>query len=110
MEEEVKDEFIGFRITREDMEKVQQKAHMSGQKIADWCRSAVLSEAQKDVGMTASHRAIYEQVGVIRHLFGRYLREVLPPEVYEGLRREVELHQAEIADRLLKNHISNKEK
>jgi hypothetical protein len=101
VEEEIKGEFIGFRVRREEVEMVREKARLGGRRVADWCRDVVLSEARKGVGMTAGERAIYKQVAVLRHLFGRYLRRVLPPEEYQRLRSEVEHNQAKIADLLL---------
>jgi hypothetical protein len=109
VEEEIKGEFIGFRVTREDVEMVREKAQLSGRRVADWCRDVVLSEARKEVGMTASERAIFEQVTVVRHLFGRYLRRTLPHEEYQKLRSEVEHNQAKIADLFLAR-LSNKGK
>ena len=107
-EREVKERGISFRVSDEVYERIESQARNNGETPSGWCRKIVLGEAAKDCGMTASDRAIYVQVGVIRHLFGRYLKEVLAPEIYERLRREAEQHQVEIADRFLLNYTANK--
>ena len=106
MKDGVKDEFIGFRVSSADYQRILEKAQLRGEGVNEYCRNLALSESAKSFGMTASERLLFEQVGVIRHLFGRYLKEVLPADVYERMRLEVDQHQAKIADLLLEKRLA----
>ena len=106
MKDGVKDEFIGFRVSSADYQRILEKAQLRGEGVNEYCRNLALSASAKSFGMTASERLLFEQVGVIRHLFGRYLKEVLPADVYERMRLEVDQHQAKIADLLLEKRLA----
>jgi hypothetical protein len=108
MKAKAKEEFIGFRISREDHDRIAEQARMRGEGVNEWCRKLALAESAKAFGMTASERILLEEIGVVRHLFGRWLRRELPPEEYEKLRQEIEQHQTEIAEMLLERRATAK--
>lgn len=110
MKAKAKEEFIGFRISREDHDRIAEQARLRGEGVNEWCRNLALAESAKAFGMTAVERILIEEIGVIRHLFGRYLKRELPAEEYEKLRLEVEQHYAQIGDMLLEKRSAGGER
>jgi hypothetical protein len=90
----VKERAISFRVSEEEYERIEMQARRSGETPNGWSRKLVVAECLKGRGMTANERILLEEIGVIRHLFGRWLRRELPPEEYEKLRQEAEQHTA----------------
>jgi Mobilization protein NikA len=106
---EPKEKVVTFRLTEEEYLRVDECAERDDHSINDWCRRLVLAESSREGGMTKNQRILLEEIGVIRHLFGRFLRRSLPLEEYEKLRGEVEQHYVEIGETLLQRRTGARE-
>lgn len=97
----VKERAISFRVSEEEYERIETQARENGETPNGWSRKLIVTACLKGLGMTANERILLEEIGVVRHLFGRWLRRELPPEEYEILRQEVEQHYTAIGENLL---------
>jgi hypothetical protein len=109
MKDDIKDEFISFRVSSEAYQRILERAQLQGESANEYCRKMVMSESAKGGGMTAGERLIFEQAAIIRFMLGRYLRIVLPTEAFDKLHNEVEQRQIKIADRILEKRLAMKD-
>lgn len=99
---------IIFRITDEEMERVQAAARAQGKDVNDWSRAVTLAQADQPAALTPVERLIFEQLAVIRYMVSHGLgllagnQESSP--AWEKIKLAVREKSPEIAAALLARH------
>lgn len=106
-----KTQYISFRVTDEQLNRIETLAAESGETARDWCRLVVLEKAGRGRGMTGNERLLYEELCRVRYLVGQGLwllaNNELAPQQWENARAVVEKKGSEIADLLLAKRSPN---
>lgn len=103
--EGTKERVISFRVDETTYESIEAVAQTSGKKPNEWARKLVVSEAAKEVPMTAGERALFEEMARLRFLAGNAFKLLaagkLTAEGWSQVLAEVEKNPEKIAQQLL---------
>lgn len=96
---------VGFRVTEEVWQQLENEISGTGATPHDWCREVVLERLKKEQGLTKNQRLIYEELARVRYLvgygFGLLADGHLTPQEWETRRQNADQNGAEIAQVLL---------
>ena len=100
-----KSQFISFRVTEEQLNKIESAATDAGTKARDWCRDVVLEKIEDEHPMTKGERFLFEQFACTRYLlthgFQLLADDNLTSEEWKKFRAIANQRTAEIADVVL---------
>jgi hypothetical protein len=97
-----KSQYISFRITEEQLNKIESAATDAGAKARDWCRDVVLEKVGHEHPMTKGERFLFEQFAraqyLVTHGFQLLADDNLTPEEWKKVRAIANGRTSEIAD------------
>lgn len=97
---------ISFRVSEEELAKIEKTAQSNGKNSNDWCRDLVLLEAGVENSLNANDKIIFEEIAKIRYLlsigFGLLSTADLNSEKWSETKKLVDEKGGEIAEALLK--------
>jgi hypothetical protein len=100
-----KERVISFRVKDETYRSIENLAWEIGEKPNEWARKLVLTEAAKEVPMTAGERALFEEIARARFLLGNGFKLLaagkLTDEVWRQVLQEAEKSSERIVEQLL---------
>lgn len=107
--EEVKDRLITFRVTDEEWNKVNECARRAGVSCHEWCREMSVSMSNKEYGLTANRRMVFEEYGVIERLIGTFIKKKWPDEM-DALRKDIDHTYKNAGQQLIEKRKIGKQK
>jgi hypothetical protein len=103
-----KSQYISFRVTEEQLDKIESAATDAGAKARDWCREIVLERVGQERLLTKGERFLFEQFARAQYLvtqgFQLLADDKLTGEEWMKFRRFADQRTPEIAERALENH------
>jgi hypothetical protein len=103
-----KSQYISFRVTEEQLNKIQSAASDAGTKTRDWCREIVLEWVGQGRLMTKGERFLFEQFARAQYLvtqgFQLLADDNLTVEEWKKFRAIANERTSEIADAALAMH------
>lgn len=108
MPEPKKSQYISFRVTEEQLNKIESAATDAGAKARDWCREIVLEKVGQERLMTKSERFLFEHFVRAQYLvtqgFQLLADDNLNTEEWKKFRAIANERTSEIADAALAMH------
>jgi len=103
-----KSQYISFRVTEEQLKKIESAATDAGAKARDWCREIVLERVGQERSMTKGERFLFEQFARAQYLvtqgFQLLADDNLTTEQWKKFRAIANERTSEIADAALAMH------
>jgi len=103
-----KSQYISFRVTEEQLGKIESAASDAGAKARDWCREIVLERVGQERLLTKGEHFLFEQFARAQYLvtqgFQLLADDKLTGEEWMKFRRYANQRTSEIAERALENH------
>jgi len=100
-----KERIITFRVDEKTFLSIETAAEGSGKKANEWVRDLAMSEAAKEVPMTAGERLLFEEMARLRFIVGKALKLLavseLTNERWSQVLVEAEENSDKIAQQLL---------
>jgi hypothetical protein len=97
-----KSQYISFRVTEEQLEKIESRATDAGAKTRDWCRNVVLERIGHERPMAKMERFLFEQFAcaqyLVTHGFQLLAEDNLTTEEWKKIRVTANERASEIAD------------
>ena len=107
-----KSQFISFRVTEEQLNKIESAATDAGTKPSDWCRDVVREKVEDEHPMTKGERFLFEQFARAQYLvtqgFQLLADDNLTTEEWKKYRAIANQRISEIADVALAMHAKRK--
>ena len=108
MAQSKKSQYISFRVTEEQLNKIESAATDAGLKARDWCREIVLERVGQERLLTKGEHFLFEQFARAQYLvtqgFQLLADDKLTGEEWMKFRRYANQRTSEIAERALENH------
>jgi uncharacterized protein (DUF1778 family) len=96
---------IIFRVTDDELKRIEAAAGIAGQEANDWSRQVTLAHASQSSALLPSERLLYEELARTRYLlghgFGLLATNQLSGPSWEKVKITAEQKPTEIADALL---------
>jgi hypothetical protein len=112
MDRPKKSQYISFRVTAEQLDKIEGAAMDAGAKPRDWCRDVVLEKLGDEHPMTKGERFLFEQFAraqyLVTHGFQLLADDNLTSEQWKKIRAIANTRASEIADTALAMHTKGK--
>lgn len=103
-----KTQYISFRVTEEQLNRIESAATDAGAKARDWCRDVVMEKVGDERPMTKIERFLFEQFARAQYLvtqgFQLLADENLTGEEWKKFRAIANERTSEIADAALAMH------
>jgi hypothetical protein len=97
-----KSKYISFRVTEEQLKKLERAAADAGAKARDWCREVVLERVGHERPMTKGERFLFEQFArelyLVTHGFQLLAEDNLTSDEWKKIRAIANERTSEIAD------------